>query len=52
LIYTSRDLSKGWDGTLKGEVCQQDVYVYKITFTNKSDGVPIKKMKGIVTLIR
>ena len=52
LIYRSNDINKGWDGKLKGEVCQQDVYVYKIYFTDKSDGTLIKKMKGIVTLLR
>lgn len=52
MIFKSNDLNEGWDGMLKGRVCQQDVYVYKITFTNVEDGVPIKKMKGIVSLIR
>lgn len=52
LIYKTSDINKGWDGKLKGETCQQDVYVYKITFSNKADGLLLKKMKGIVTLIR
>ncbi|MBA3705824.1 MAG: choice-of-anchor L domain-containing protein [Bacteroidetes bacterium] len=52
LIFRSTDLNVGWNGRLKGEICQQDVYVYKVSFTDKNDGTLIKKMKGIVTLIR
>ncbi|MFO0358527.1 MAG: PKD domain-containing protein [Sphingobacteriaceae bacterium] len=33
LFYTN-DTTKGWDGTRKGILCKQDVYVWKITFKN------------------
>lgn len=29
-IYETTDLSKGWDGTFKGEEAQQDVYIYRV----------------------
>ncbi len=30
LIFKSNDVNKGWDGTVKGGIVKQDVYVYKI----------------------
>lgn len=34
-VYTGNDVEKGWDGTLKGKKCKQDVYVWKISFLNE-----------------
>ncbi len=36
LIFTTYDLSVGWNGTANGgdQICQQDVYVYKIVLTD------------------
>lgn len=50
LIFESRDVNIGWDGYYKGELCKQDVYVWKVnaTFT---DGRRIQR-SGDVTLIR
>jgi gliding motility-associated-like protein len=31
LLFESRDPQVGWDGYYKGNLCPQDVYVYKIT---------------------
>lgn len=31
LLYNSWDLNAQWDGSYKGEVCEQDVYMYIIT---------------------
>lgn len=31
LIFTSDDITFGWDGYYKGELCKQDVYVWKVT---------------------
>jgi gliding motility-associated-like protein len=28
-IFVTTDINAGWDGTYKGKLCQQDVYVYK-----------------------
>ena len=51
-LFNSKELDKGWDGTINDRVCQQDVYVYKITFVDKSDGTLLKRFYNIVTLIR
>lgn len=34
-IFHTGDTSKGWDGTYKGRPCEQDVYVWMITFLNQ-----------------
>ena len=50
MIFTSDELSKGWDGYYKGTLCKQDVYMWKIEiiFLN---GAHLKKA-GNVTLLR
>jgi gliding motility-associated-like protein len=34
LIYSTKDIETGWDGTYNGKECQQDQYVYKIRYKN------------------
>jgi len=36
-LYRSTDQTEGWDGTYKGENCQQDVYMYVVRFTDFLD---------------
>lgn len=50
LIYTANDIDKGWDGTLNGADCQQDLYVYRIDVVD----INLKKhqYRGSVSLIR
>lgn len=50
LIFVSDDLSIGWDGYYRGNICQQDTYVWKINITYV-DGQKISKV-GDITLIR
>lgn len=50
LIFESKDIRFGWNGTYRGEPCPQDVYVYKIEFTF-SDGENITRV-GDITLFR
>jgi gliding motility-associated-like protein len=50
LIFQSNDINKGWDGTLKGNPCQQDVYVWKITYNDQRN--KRHRMIGHVSLIR
>ncbi len=33
-LYTSKNIFEGWDGTYNGQLCKDDVYIWKITVTN------------------
>jgi gliding motility-associated-like protein len=50
LIFTTKDLSAGWDGTINGDMAKPDVYVWKAKgkFTNGQ----AFEIAGDVTLIR
>ncbi|TND07781.1 MAG: surface adhesion protein [Bacteroidetes bacterium] len=50
LIFTSNDLSKGWNGTYKGSKCQEDVYVWKLRYQDVYGN--IHERIGHVSLIR
>jgi gliding motility-associated-like protein len=49
LLYETTDLQKGWDGTFKGVLSQQDVYIYKVSARGTAYGVV--EQEGTVTLI-
>ena len=51
LFFETTDPNAGWDGTYKGDPCQQDVYVWKITLTDVVDFADHTYI-GHVTLIR
>lgn len=50
LLFESKDIYKGWDGTFKNDPVQEDVYVWKIIYTDSRN----KRHRAIghVTLIR
>jgi gliding motility-associated-like protein len=50
LVFRSDDITKGWDGTYLGNACQQDVYVWRVIYTDAAG----KKNRevGHVTLLR
>ncbi len=50
LLFESRDATRGWDGSYNGKLCQQDVYMYKLTarFENGESVVRV----GDINLIR
>ncbi len=50
LLFESHDITKGWDGTYKNELCQEDVYVWRVRYTD-SRGKKFKLI-GHVSLIR
>ena len=50
LMFSSKEITKGWDGTYKGKPVPNDVYVYKILATNK--GSKQKTYTGHVTVMR
>jgi gliding motility-associated-like protein len=49
-LYTFANLNDSWDGTYKGERVQQDVYVYKFSFTDLK-GTKHEKI-GSVTVLK
>ncbi len=50
LIFRSTDISKGWDGTYKGHKVQQDVYVWKLGYTENLDTGKTKQQEKIGTV--
>ncbi len=59
LLFESYDINKGWNGTYKGKVCQQDVYVWRITYEsiassreNVEGSQKLLQKVGHVTLLR
>ena len=49
-VFESNDITKGWDGTYKGQACQSDVYVWKLRTTDINGKA--KELNGHVTLYR
>lgn len=52
LIFNTKDLTVGWDGTFKGIKCKEDVYVWKIKYISDLDPITIHEVMGHVTLLR
>jgi gliding motility-associated-like protein len=50
-LFESNDPEEGWDGNYKGKSCKEDIYVYRIDFTNVLDEYP-RTVTGQVHLIR
>ncbi|GHN01364.1 hypothetical protein WSM22_28530 [Cytophagales bacterium WSM2-2] len=50
MVFESRDSSHGWDGYFNGKLCEQDVYMYKLTVTLES-GETLTRT-GDINLIR
>ena len=50
LIFQTRDITVGWDGSINGQVAMAGVYTYIITY--RIDAKNMFKKQGIVTLIR
>jgi gliding motility-associated-like protein len=51
LMYSTRDILKGWDGTAKGQPAQNGVYIYKIKIIG-ANGEGKKEYIGHVTLLK
>jgi gliding motility-associated-like protein len=49
-IFVSDDLFNGWDGTFKGNLCKNEVFIWKIVVTGERG--KIKNLSGHVTLNR
>ncbi|MBK6521382.1 MAG: gliding motility-associated C-terminal domain-containing protein [Sphingobacteriaceae bacterium] len=50
-IYTTNSTNGKWDGRFKGNLCEEDIYVYKIESTEKSTEKKVNR-SGRVSLIR
>jgi gliding motility-associated-like protein len=51
LVYVSRDIDKGWDGTIKGVKAADGVYIYSVRVIG-GNGVGKREFKGHVTLMK
>lgn len=50
MIFQTNSMTYGWDGTFKGDVVKEDVYVYKIKYkTNESE---VLSKEGHITLLK
>ncbi|MBS1652499.1 MAG: gliding motility-associated C-terminal domain-containing protein [Bacteroidetes bacterium] len=49
-LFSSSDITKGWDGMYNGTLCKSDAYVYKISYKG-IDGKIVQKT-GHVTLLK
>lgn len=50
-IFTTNNPNGKWDGRFKGNLCEEDIYVYKIESTEKESGKKVNR-SGRVSLIR
>jgi gliding motility-associated-like protein len=48
-IFTTKDASKGWDGTFKGKHLETDTFVYLLRGKNRDGAI---QLKGVVLLVR
>jgi gliding motility-associated-like protein len=51
LLYSTKDINKGWDGTVKGQKAEDGVYIYSVKVIG-DNGVGKKEFKGHVTLLK
>jgi gliding motility-associated-like protein len=51
LVYSTKDINKGWDGTVKGQKAEDGVYIYSVKVIG-DNGVGKKEFKGHVTLLK
>ncbi|MBL7139214.1 MAG: gliding motility-associated C-terminal domain-containing protein, partial [Bacteroidales bacterium] len=50
VVFSTRNIEEGWDGTLKGEACPEGLYVWAIYY--KENNRHAVTNKGTVILIR
>ncbi len=51
MVFSSRDINRGWDGTVKGVRVEEGVYIYKVK-VHCDNGKGKKEFKGHVTLMK
>ena len=50
IVFSTTDPNEGWDGTIKGDLAELGVYVYKLRYTD--DQEILYEQTGTVTLVR
>ncbi len=50
-VFFSNDVNVGWDGTYKGQMCQEGQYLYKVRALGL-DGVTSFNLEGVFVLLR
>jgi gliding motility-associated-like protein len=51
VVFTSKDPLQAWDGTFRGFLCKEDVYVWKI-IAGPSGAIDYQQYTGHITLLR
>jgi PKD repeat protein len=51
LLYESNDVNRGWDGFYRGQLCKQDVYVWKVN-ARFVDGQKFEKAGDVTLLVK
>lgn len=52
-VFESKEVERGWDGSLQGNPCPQDIYYYLVEYSGYWDNVlVVKSEKGIIHLLR
>jgi gliding motility-associated-like protein len=52
LLFETKNLNEGWDGYYKGNLVQQDVYVWIMDYKTACDEKKSHRRKGIVSVVR
>ena len=52
LLFETSDITVGWDGKYKGEICQQGVYLYDVIYYKKGVKAKTYRKTGEVVLYR
>lgn len=50
MMFETTDRSKGWDGTFKGEECQQETYIWSVS--GEYENNDLFTFRGTITLLR
>ncbi len=50
IVFESKDIKAGWDGSIKGKPAELGVYIYRIQFTDQNGTE--RKQNGQITLLR
>ncbi|MFL5752871.1 MAG: PKD domain-containing protein [Bacteroidia bacterium] len=50
-LFKTSELERGWDGTYKGKICEEGVYVYKLEYKDAIEYI-YREKTGRVTLVR